>query len=252
VGAKIIGVVGRDGGYTAEVADACILIPSVNPAHITPHVEAFQAVVWHLLVTHPAVKIEETKWESTTHSEKSRRAVFLDRDGVINRAIVRDGTPHSPATLDELQIFPDVPAALRKLKQLGFQLLVITNQPDVSRGTRTREAVENINNKLSASLPLDDIMVCYHTDADNCTCRKPKPGMILDAARKYDIDLSVSYLVGDRWRDIEAGKNAGCTTIWIDAGYRESQPVRGADARVGSLREAADWIIQAAAKGAAR
>jgi len=252
VGAKIIGVVGRDGGYTAEVADACVLIPSVNPAHITPHVEAFQAVVWHLLVTHPAVKIEETKWESTTHPEKSRRAVFLDRDGVINRAIVRDGTPHSPATLDELQIFPDVPAALRKLKQLGFQLLVITNQPDVSRGTRTREAVENINNKLSASLPLDDIMVCYHTDADNCTCRKPKPGMILDAARKYDIDLSVSYLVGDRWRDIEAGKNAGCTTIWIDAGYRESQPVRGADARVGSLREAADWIIQAAAKGAAR
>ncbi len=252
VGAKIIGVVGRDGGYTAEVADACILIPTVNPAHITPHVEAFQAVVWHLLVTHPVVKIEETKWESTAHSEKSRRAVFLDRDGVINRAIVRDGAPHSPATLDELQIFPDVPAALRKLKQLGFQLLVITNQPDVSRGTRSREAVEDINNKLAASLPLDAIMVCYHSDEDNCACRKPKPGLIFDAARKYDIDLSVSYLVGDRWRDIEAGKSAGCTTIWIDAGYRESQPVRGADARVGSLREATEWIIHSLAKGAAR
>ena len=100
VGAKIVGIVGRDGGYTAQVADACILIPTVNAEHITPHVEAFQAVVWHLLATHPAVKLEQTKWESTVAARKPRRAVFLDRDGVINRAIVRDGTPYPPATLD--------------------------------------------------------------------------------------------------------------------------------------------------------
>src|SRR5271170_3083545 len=186
-GAKIIGIVGRDGGYTAQVADACILIPTVNAEHITPHVEAFQAVVWHLLVTHPAVKLEQTKWESTVAAGKPRRAVFLDRDGVINRAIVRNGTPHPPATLDELEILPDVPEALHELKGHGFELLVITNQPDVARGTQTRDAVEGINRHLASTLPLDDIIVCYHTDQDNCSCRKPKPGMLLDAARKHDI-----------------------------------------------------------------
>ncbi|HEY4740193.1 MAG TPA: HAD-IIIA family hydrolase [Candidatus Acidoferrales bacterium] len=252
VGAKIIGIVGRDGGYTAQVADACILIPTVNAEHITPHVEAFQAVVWHLLVTHPAVKLEQTKWESTAATEKQRRAVFLDRDGVINRAIVRDGTPHPPATLEELEILPGVPEALRDLKGQGFELFVITNQPDVARGTQTRGAVEGINRKLASTLPLDDIIVCYHTDKDNCSCRKPKPGMLLDAARKHGIDLSVSFLVGDRWRDIEAGKSAGCKTILINGGYSEKQSSQAPDARAGSLREAASWIIQSASRGAAR
>jgi D-sedoheptulose 7-phosphate isomerase len=251
VGAKIIGVVGRDGGYTAQVADACILIPTVNAEHITPHVEAFQAVVWHLLATHPAVKLEQTKWESTVEAEKPRRAVFLDRDGVINRAIIRDGAPYPPATLDELEILPDVPQALHDLKGHGFELLVITNQPDVARGTQTRDAVEGINRKLASTLPLDDIIVCYHTDQDECSCRKPKPGMLLDAARKHGIDLSVSFLIGDRWRDIEAGKNAGCKTILIDGGHREKQSSLSPDARVGSLREAASWIIHSASKGAA-
>jgi D-sedoheptulose 7-phosphate isomerase len=252
VGTKIIGIVGRDGGYTAQVADACILIPTVNPERVTPHVEAFQAVVWHLLVTHPTVKLEQAKWESTAPAGKPRRAVFLDRDGVINRAIVRNGTPHPPATLEELEIFPDVPEALHELKAHGFELLVITNQPDVARGTQTRDAVEGIHQKLASTLPLDDILVCYHTDQDNCSCRKPKPGMLLEAARKHDIDLSVSFLIGDRWRDIEAGKNAGCKTILIDGGYHEKQSRQAPDARVGSLREAASWIIHSASKGAAR
>jgi D-sedoheptulose 7-phosphate isomerase len=252
VGTKIIGIVGRDGGYTAQVADACILIPTVNPERVTPHVEAFQAVVWHLLVTHPAVKLEQAKWESTAPAGKPRRAVFLDRDGVINRAIVRNGTPHPPATLEELEIFPDVPEALHELKAHGFELLVITNQPDVARGTQTRDAVEGIHQKLASTLPLDDILVCYHTDQDNCSCRKPKPGMLLEAARKHDLDLSVSFLIGDRWRDIEAGKNAGCKTILIEGGYHEKQSRQAPDARVGSLREAASWIIHSASKGAAR
>src|SRR5580700_9511909 len=121
VGAKIIGVVGRDGGYTATVADACVLIPTVNPAHVTPHTEAFQAVVWHLLVSHPLVQRQATKWESLGPSGK-RRAVFLDRDGVINRAFVRDGKPFPPATLQELEILPGVPEALHQLKQHGYKL----------------------------------------------------------------------------------------------------------------------------------
>ena len=249
VGAKVIGVVGRDGGYTATVADACVLIPTVNPAHITPHSEAFQAVVWHLLVSHPAVKMQATKWESMP-SHGQRRAVFLDRDGVINRAFVREGKSFPPSTLQELEILPGVPEALHELKQHGYELLVVTNQPDVARGTQSRQTIEAIHQALRARLPLDDILVCYHTDQDKCDCRKPMPGMLREAARKHNIDLAASFMVGDRWRDIEAGYNAGCKTILIDYGYSERPPDRAPDLRVASLREAADWIIHSAPKGA--
>jgi D-sedoheptulose 7-phosphate isomerase len=249
VGAKVIGVVGRDGGYTATVADACVLIPTVNPAHITPHSEAFQAVVWHLLVSHPAVKMLATKWESMP-SHGKRRAVFLDRDGVINRAFVREGKPFPPSTLQELEILPGVPEALHELKQHGYKLLVVTNQPDVARGKQSQQTIDAMHQALRARLPLDDILVCYHTDQDKCDCRKPMPGMLLEAARKHNIDLAASFMVGDRWRDIEAGYNAGCKTILIDYGYSERPPDRGPDLRVASLREAADWIIHSAPKGA--
>src|SRR5258708_10499454 len=107
VGAKILGIVGRDGGPTTKVSDVCLLIPTVNPAHITPHTEAFQAVVWHLLVSHPAVKQQQTKWESTsTAFPQLRRAVFLDRDGVINRAVVRDGKPFPPSAMHDFERLP--------------------------------------------------------------------------------------------------------------------------------------------------
>jgi D-sedoheptulose 7-phosphate isomerase len=249
VGAKIIGVVGRDGGYTATVADACVLIPTVNPLHTTPHTEAFQAVIWHLLVSHPAVKMQATKWESMGVGA-SRRAVFLDRDGVINRAFVRDGKPFPPPTPQELEILPGVPEALRELKANGFQLLLVTNQPDVGRGKLSVQTLEAMHADLRAHLPLDDILVCCHTDQDNCDCRKPMPGMIIAAARKHNIDLAASFMVGDRWRDIDAGYNAGCKTILIDYGYSERPPDHEPDLRVGSLREAADWIIRATPKGA--
>ncbi len=248
VGAKISGIVGRDGGYTAKVADACVLIPTVNPAHITPHTEAFQAVIWHLLVSHPAVKMQATKWESMVSSGK-HRAVFLDRDGVINRAFVRDGKPVPPPTLQELEVLPGVPEALRDLKQHGYELLVVTNQPDVGRGKQSRQALDAMHKLLSDRLPIDDILVCTHSDADKCDCRKPLPGMLLEAARKHNVDLAASFMVGDRWRDIEAGYNAGCKTILIDYGYSERPPDRVPDLRVGSLREAADWIIRSTPKG---
>jgi D-sedoheptulose 7-phosphate isomerase len=249
VGAKIIGIVGRDGGYTATVADACVLIPTVNIAHITPHTEAFQAVIWHLLVSHPAVKTQATKWESMA-SGGQHRAVFLDRDGVINLNFVRDGKPFPPSTLQELEVLPGVPEALQELKQHGFKLLVVTNQPDVARGKQSQQTIDAMHQVLSARLPLDDIFVCYHTDKDNCDCRKPMPGMLLAAAKKHNIDLAASFMVGDRWRDIEAGYNAGCKTIFIDYGYSERPPAHTPDLRVGSLREAAGWIIGSAPKGA--
>jgi D-sedoheptulose 7-phosphate isomerase len=248
VGTKIIGVVGRDGGYTAKVADACVLIPIVNPAHTTPHTEAFQAVIWHLLVSHPAVKLQATKWESMA-SQVKRRAVFLDRDGVINKAFVRDGKPFPPPSPQELEVLPGVPEALQELKSHGYVLLVVTNQPDVGRGKLSRKMLDGMHQALRGQLPLDDILVCCHTDEDNCDCRKPQPGMLLEAARKYSIDLADSFMVGDRWRDVEAGYNAGCKTILIDYGYSEKTPEHEPDLRVSSLREAADWIIRSTPKG---
>ncbi|MGA3088204.1 MAG: HAD-IIIA family hydrolase [Terriglobales bacterium] len=249
VGAKIIGVVGRDGGYTAKVADACILIPTVNPAHITPHTEAFQAVIWHLLVSHPLVRTQATKWESLAAGAR-RRAVFLDRDGVLNRVFVREGKPFPPTTLEELEVLPGVPEALHELKRHGYELLVVTNQPDIARGTQSRQTMEAMHEALAARLPLDDIVVCCHSDQDQCGCRKPRPGMLMEAARKHNVDLAASFMVGDRWRDVEAGYNAGCRTVLIDYGYSERPPDRVPDLRVGSLREAADWIIRSTPEGA--
>jgi D-glycero-D-manno-heptose 1,7-bisphosphate phosphatase len=171
-----------------------------------------------------------------------QRAVFLDRDGVINRAIVRDGKPYPPPTLAELEILPGVAAALAELKRAGFLLIVVTNQPDVARGTQTRATVDAMHARLAETLPIDEFRVCDH-DGDGCSCRKPKPGMLLEAAREHGIALGRSYLVGDRWRDVEAGQRAGCSTIFIDRGYVERRPEH-ADAIVTSLQEAAGWILR--------
>lgn len=172
-----------------------------------------------------------------------RRAAFLDRDGVLNRAIVEEGHPRPPSCLSELEVLPDAPAALLALKAAGFLSLVVTNQPDVARGTQRRETVEEINSCLSRQLPIDEFLVCYHDDVDHCDCRKPRPGLLLEAARRHEIELARSYMVGDRWRDIEAGQNAGCWTVFIDRAYRERQPVRAPTATVASLAEAAAWIL---------
>jgi len=151
------------------------------------------------------------------------RAVFLDRDGVISRALERDGLPYPPTSLAEFQIFSDVPEACRRLKQAGFLLVVVTNQPDVGRGTLQQETVEAIHAEMCRRLPIDRVEVCYHSgkDQSDCDCRKPKPGMLLRAARELGIDLPQSWMVGDRWRDIDCGHAAGCHTIFIDRGYAE-------------------------------
>jgi D-glycero-D-manno-heptose 1,7-bisphosphate phosphatase len=170
------------------------------------------------------------------------RAVFLDRDGVINRAVLRDGLPFPPESVQDLEILPGVAEALALLRSAGFRLVVVTNQPDVARGKQTRAEVEAINGFLTCTLPLDAVKVCYHDDADRCACRKPLPGMLLDAAREMSVDLSRSYMVGDRWKDIEAGERAGTTTILLENEYPEKKPGNPA-AKVGSLREAVEWIL---------
>lgn len=169
------------------------------------------------------------------------RAVFLDRDGVLNRAEVRGGKPYPPKSAAAVEVFPDAAAALSRLKSAGYRLVVVTNQPDVARGDQRREVVDAINRKLAAELPLDEVRVCYHDDADCCGCRKPSPGLLLQAPVP---DLSQSVIVGDRWRDIQAGRRAGLrAAILIDRGYDEMS-VEEPDVRVRSLAEAADWILR--------
>jgi D-glycero-D-manno-heptose 1,7-bisphosphate phosphatase len=174
------------------------------------------------------------------------KAVFLDRDGVINRFTMRDGTPRPPAGLHDLEVYADVPEALRRLKQAGYLLIVVTNQPDIARGTQTREAVEQINAALGEALPIDEFLVCAHDNADNCACRKPKPGMVLDAAARHSVDLERSFLVGDRWRDIDCGARAGVRTVFIERGYGERAPEHAPDFVARSLGEAAEWILSGA------
>ena len=162
---------------------------------------------------------------------------------MVNQAIVRNGKPYPPSGVDELKIVEGAAEALRDLKQAGFLLIVVTNQPDISRGTRSRATVDAIHQALREALPLDDFFVCPHDDCDQCDCRKPQPGLLLLAAEKYDVDMSRSFMVGDRWRDVEAGANAGCPTVLIDYGYREKLTATEPSVKVKSIRAAADWIL---------
>jgi D-glycero-D-manno-heptose 1,7-bisphosphate phosphatase len=170
------------------------------------------------------------------------RAVFLDRDGVLNRAEVRGGRPYPPSSVEGLEILPGVGGALGRLRDAGYLLVGATNQPDVARGTQTREAVEAINAALLAALPLDEIRVCYE-DGDDCPRRKPNPGLLLEAAEERGIDLSSSFMVGDRWRDVEAGRRAGCRTVFLDLGYDERRPDPPADHTAADLPGAVAWIL---------
>lgn len=170
------------------------------------------------------------------------RAVFLDRDGVLNRAIVRDGKPYPPERLEEVEILPGVAEALARLREAGFKLVVATNQPDIARGTRNPECVDAINDHLRRELPLDAIYVCPHDSAQECDCRKPRPGLLTRAAADLDIDLAASFMVGDRWRDVAAGRSAGCRTFFIDYNYDEQRP-DDPDFVVGSLAEAAALVL---------
>jgi len=174
------------------------------------------------------------------------RAVFLDRDGVINRALEREGKPYPPRSIQEFEILPGVPEACAKLKQAGFLLIVATNQPDIGRGTLKQEVVEAIHREMTRQLPIDRVEVCYHAGQgkSDCDCRKPKPGMLLRAARELGIDLQRSWMVGDRWRDIDCGHAAGCRTIFIERGYTEELK-QSPDFRVRDLAEAAEIILAA-------
>ena len=150
-------------------------------------------------------------------------AVFLDRDGVLIGANVRDGVPHPPSNLEEMEILPGVPEALAVLAAAKYRLIVVTNQPDVARGTQQRTEVERINAALQSALPIEATYVCYHDASDRCACRKPAPGLLLWAAEERQLDLPSSFMIGDRWSDVVAGERAGCRTVLIHRPYSQAE-----------------------------
>ena len=181
------------------------------------------------------------KYNSLDHTN-SKRAVFLDRDGVINKTFIRDGKPYPPKHPREFVFLPGVITAVDDLVRNGYIVIVVTNQPDVGNGFQKQEVVERIHDKMVKRLKVHEIKVCYHREEDKCHCRKPSPGMIIESAQKWSIDLGESFMVGDRWRDIDAGKAAGCRTIWLKSNYRE-RAVKDPDIAVESLLEASNIII---------
>ncbi len=170
-------------------------------------------------------------------------AVFLDRDGVLNRTVVRNGTPYPPMSVDEVEIPVGVRSALERLADAGLPLLVVTNQPDVARGKQSRQVVEQINAHIRRELPmLTAFYVCYHDNVDGCNCRKPGPGMLMQAATEHGIHLPQSFMVGDRWSDVAAGAAAGCKTFLFDVPYSQCHKCTP-DYVVADLAGAADRIL---------
>jgi D-glycero-D-manno-heptose 1,7-bisphosphate phosphatase len=168
-------------------------------------------------------------------------AVFLDRDGVLVKEIVdADGVARAPVRVEDFRILEESPAQVQRLKTAGFRCVVFTNQPEVARGLLPIQVLDEMHRQLRQATLVDDIRVCPHDDPDKCVCRKPKPGMLLAAASDADIDLSRSYVVGDRWRDIGAGRAVGCYSILIDRPYSQCD---SADARVADLAGAIDVIV---------
>jgi D-glycero-D-manno-heptose 1,7-bisphosphate phosphatase len=172
-----------------------------------------------------------------------QRAVFLDRDGVINRAYIRHGKPFPARSIGDFEILPNVPEACERLKAVGFVLIIVTNQPDVGRGSLARETVESIHTHMCKALPIDRVEVSYSAGDEKVPdeCRKPRPGMLLRAAQELDIDLRQSWMVGDRWSDVACGQAAGCRTVFIDYAYDEPLPV-SPDFRARDLLEAVETI----------
>lgn len=169
--------------------------------------------------------------------------IFLDRDGIINRSVIKDGKPYPPFSVGELEIIPGAITSIENLARKGYTLIGVTNQPDVARARQKRENVEAINAQILKELPIKEIFTCYHDDEDNCLCRKPKPGLILQAAEKYGSDLFSSWMIGDRWKDISAGKSVGLKTVFVEYHYNESYHGPLADYTIYDMKELEEIIL---------
>jgi D-glycero-D-manno-heptose 1,7-bisphosphate phosphatase len=176
-------------------------------------------------------------------SGNGRKAVFLDRDGTLNRLVVRDGRSVSPRSLDDFELYGDAAAAVERLRARGFMTFVVSNQPDIARGLLSAAELDRMTARLRERVSFDDMAFCTHDDADRCHCRKPAPGMIMDLAKRWQVDLKSSFVVGDSWRDMEAGRGAGCMTIFIARDGMDAGTQPASDTRVRDLAGAADYIL---------
>ena len=170
----------------------------------------------------------------------TRRAVFLDRDGVLVETLVRDNQAFAPVSLDEFRLERDAGVQVARLAQAGLLPIVVTNQPEVARGIISPAVLEEMHERLRKAIPVEDIFVCAHDGPDGCDCRKPRPGMLQAAAAKWGIDLARSFMVGDRWSDVAAGHAVGCYTVLIERSY--SGPA-SPSARVSDLTTAVDAVL---------
>lgn len=170
----------------------------------------------------------------------SRRAVFLDRDGVLVDTLVRGSRAYAPISLNEFRLYPEAAPQVERLRQAGLLAVVFTNQPDVGRGLVAPATLSRMHEILQAAVPVEDVLVCPHVDDGECACRKPKPGMLEEAAARWDLDLARSFVIGDRWRDIDAGRAVGCYSILVDRPWSECVT---ADARVDTLTQAVDLVL---------
>lgn len=175
--------------------------------------------------------------------DAERKAVFLDRDGVIVIPEFREGRSFGPRRLEDYRFYPEADRALARLKEAGYLLIVVTNQPDVGHGLISSGTLDEMHRRLRARFPIDSVRTCCHTQDYGCGCRKPKPGMLLDSAREFGISLSRSFMVGDRASDVEAGRAAGCTTVFIDLGYTSEMKPTAAHFVVRSLGDAVEVIL---------
>lgn len=171
----------------------------------------------------------------------SRRAVFLDRDGVLTETIVRGNRAYAPVTLDEFHLTEDAGKQVARLRAAGLLCIVFTNQPEVARGMLSREVLEAMHSRLRAGAAVDDVFVCEHDPAEGCECHKPRPGMIHEAAARWGISLPASFVIGDRWRDVEAGRAVGCYTVLIQRPYSQCST---ANVCVPDLGQAVDAILK--------
>jgi D-glycero-D-manno-heptose 1,7-bisphosphate phosphatase len=169
-----------------------------------------------------------------------RRAAFLDRDGVLAVEIVRNGNAYAPTRLEDFHVVQGAADQVLRLKAAGLVCVVFTNQPEVGRGLLTMDTLDSMHALLRSQVPVDDVLVCPHGADGECECRKPAPGMLHEAARRWNIALSESFVIGDRWRDIEAGRSVGCYSILLERTYSEC---RSADVAVGTLEAAADAVL---------
>lgn len=166
------------------------------------------------------------------------RAVFLDRDGVLNELVMREGKAVSPRNLAEFKLVPGARTSVARLQDAGYRVFVVTNQPDIARGHMERATLDGMLDVVRAEVKPDEVAVCAHDDADGCSCRKPKPGMLYELSERWGVDLGRSVMVGDTWRDMQAGRAANCFTVLVGPGSDES-----ADYHAATLDLAVDLIL---------